>query len=239
MELTFNERRVLGVLLEKGFTTPDQYPLTLNALVTASNQKSCRHPVTQLTEDQVLEALDRLRKKGLCSLVQPAGGRTNRWRHLVRETWQLDGAEGAVLAELLLRGPQTDGELRQNASRMAPLESLEALHQAIEKLRGRTEPLAVRLGPEERRRGVRYAHTFYPGAELEALKKHDLAEAAAHPEEPAAAAGPVAPPPAVPLAPDHAEALGRRIDEQAEKLAALEARLERLEKELGLGGTGG
>ncbi len=236
MELTFNERRVLGVLLEKGFTTPDQYPLTLNALVTASNQKSCRHPVTQLSEEQVLEALDRLRKKGLCSLVQPAGGRTNRWRHLVRESLQLEGGESAVLAELLLRGPQTDGELRQNASRMVPIESPEALQQAMEKLRGRTEPLAVRLGPEERRRGVRYAHTFYPAAELEALKKNELAEAAVQPEETASLAGPATPPAAGPLDPDEAEALRQRIDQQAEKLAEVEARLERLEKELGLSG---
>jgi hypothetical protein len=231
VELSFNERRILGVLIEKGFTTPEQYPLTLNSLVTAANQKSCRHPVTQLNEDAILEALDKLRRKGLCSLVQPAGGRTNRWRHLVSDALEIEGIESALLAELLLRGPQTDGELRQNASRMADIASLEILHQAIEKLRSRPEPLIVRLGPEERRRGVRYAHTFYPAAELEAIKQHALTEAASEKLE-ATAAAEAAPPAGHP----EEDGLRQLVSALAEKLEAAEKRIERIEKELGLSG---
>src|SRR5690349_13573665 len=108
--LTLQERRVLGVLVEKAKTTPDGYPLSLNALVTGCNQKSNRDPVTSLSDVEVEEVLDGLGKKGLTTRI--TGGRVDRWKHNLYEAWRAGKVELAVLAELLLRGPQSEGELR-------------------------------------------------------------------------------------------------------------------------------
>ncbi|GIW73271.1 MAG: hypothetical protein KatS3mg102_2813 [Planctomycetota bacterium] len=163
------ERRVLGVLLEKELATPAYYPLTVNAATSSCNQKSNRDPVTEYTEAEVEDALEQLRARGLASAVFPAGGRVAKWRHLVREALGLEAAARAVLAELLLRGPQTPGELRARASRMRPLADLPALQQAIEQLAGHDPPLVTQLGTAGSRRAVRYAHTLYPEEELAAL----------------------------------------------------------------------
>ena len=162
-ELTFSERRVLGVLIEKSFTTPEQYPLSVNGVLVGSNQKSCREPASSLDEAAVLESLESLRHKGFTTLVR--GSRVDRWKQRFSETLLLEASESAILAELLLRGPQTDGEIRQRASRMRPLDGLEAVERVIESLSSRPEPLVQRLGPPGRKRGVKYAHTFYPPAE--------------------------------------------------------------------------
>src|SRR5947209_5000401 len=113
--LSPNERRVLGVMIEKGKTTPDAYPLSVNAVVTGSNQKSNRDPLLNLNDLDVEEALAEVQQKGLAMKV--IGGRVERWRHLVYEKWQIDKVEIAILGELLLRGAQTEGELRARASR--------------------------------------------------------------------------------------------------------------------------
>jgi len=176
MELTFEERRVVGTLIEKGYTTPEQYPLTMNALITGSNQKSCRNPMTGFDEEQVFLALDSLRKKGLCTLIQVQGGRTDRWKQNFSEALELDDGETAILAELMLRGPQTDGELRQHASRMVKMESLDEVGSILAKLMSRDPPLAIRLGPEGRRRGVKYAHTLCPAEEIEEVRERAAAE---------------------------------------------------------------
>src|SRR5262249_14942459 len=123
--LSFHERRVLGVLVEKAKTTPDIYPLSLNALVTGCNQKSNREPVLNLSDAEVEEALANCQKKGL--VVKITGGRVERWRHTLYESWHVDKVELAILAELLLRGPQTEGELRARASRMESIADLDAL----------------------------------------------------------------------------------------------------------------
>ena len=227
LELSPNERRVLGVLLEKGFTTPQQYPLTLNALVTGCNQKSCRNPLTSLDDNAILDTLDELRSKGLVSLVQTAGGRTERWRHRIREGIELSSPEAAVLTELLLRGPQMDGELRQNAKRMTTIESLGALQNVLEGLMTREEPLVTRLGPAERRRGVRYAHLLYPIAELELLR------ARAEKEEPSETmpARTVSAPPSDAVS-QNLVSLRAEIDELKETNRSLTERVERLESQL-------
>ncbi len=124
-------RRVLGVLIEKGMCTPEQYPLTLNSLTTGCNQKSARDPVTDYTSDQIEEAVISLQKLGLVNRVQTASGRTDRWRHTLKESWLLEKPERAVLGELLLRGPQTEGDLRSRASRMAEIPTLEDLKTAL------------------------------------------------------------------------------------------------------------
>jgi uncharacterized protein YceH (UPF0502 family) len=164
-ELSFAERRVLGVLIEKGFTTRDQYPLTLNGVVVGSNQKSCRDPACNLDEQVVFESLDSLRQKGFTVLVRMEGSRVDRWKHRTGECLNLEAEEVALLAELLLRGPQTEGELRQRASRMVEVAGQGEVERILETLRSREDPLVERLGPPGKRRGVKYAHTLYPTSE--------------------------------------------------------------------------
>ena len=140
------ELRVLGVLLEKELSTPEYYPLTLNALVNGCNQSSNRAPVLQLDEDTVQSALDALRDRRLVATVQGAGSRTLKYAQRLTETRGLAVQEAALLAELLLRGPQTPGELRARCTRMYPFQELEEVEAALAMLAGaEPEPLAVRL----------------------------------------------------------------------------------------------
>jgi uncharacterized protein len=164
-ELSLVERRVLGVLVEKAKTTPDAYPLSLNALVTGCNQKSSRDPVMNLSELDVEEALTSAQKKGLTTKI--TGGRVERWRHSLYEAWHVDKVELAVLAELLLRGPQTEGELRGRASRMEPVADLDALRIILRQLMERG--LVVYLTPEGRR-GTVLTHGFHDARELQQLR---------------------------------------------------------------------
>src|SRR4051812_1877081 len=113
--LSVNERRVLGVLVEKAKTTPDAYPLSLNGLITGCNQKSNRDPLLDLSDIDVEEALAACQQKRLAFKI--TGGRVERWKHNLYDAWKINKVEIAVLGELLLRGPQTEGELRTRASR--------------------------------------------------------------------------------------------------------------------------
>jgi uncharacterized protein len=160
--LTPNECRVLGVLIEKAQTTPAQYPLTLNSLVTGSNQKSNRHPVTDLTEDDVLVALDGLRARGFVREVMLTGSRVEKFRHVAREVLGLSTSELVVLTELMLRGPQTVGELRGRATRMHPLESVEVVTNVLDHLMQREEPLVRTVAPAPGSRATRYAQLLCP-----------------------------------------------------------------------------
>ena len=137
------ERRILGVLVEKARTVPDTYPLSLNALVAGCNQKSNRDPLLDLQEIEIQDCLEVLIKKKLVSRV--VGGRVERWRHQLYEVFTLDKKEVAVIAELLLRGPQTEGELRLRASRMEPIDDLDSLRQVLRVLIERN--LVVAFGP--------------------------------------------------------------------------------------------
>ncbi len=170
------ERRVLGVLVEKAKTTPDAYPLSLNALTLGCNQKSNRDPIMNVSDDQVSATLEALQQRGLVTKI--TGGRVDRWRHNLYEQWQVDKAELAILAELMLRGPQTEGELRGHASRMEPVADLETLRQKL-------KPMAERklihfLGPEGRR-GTKIAAGFYSAEELGRLRTAASVEAGATP----------------------------------------------------------
>src|SRR4051812_25966156 len=127
------DRRVAGVLIEKAKTTPDQYPMTINGLVTGSNQKSNRDPQMQLDEDNMLEALDELKSAGAVMEIQ-GSGRVAKYRHLLYEWLGVDKVELAVMAELLLRGAQTEGELRGRASRMEPIADLNVLRGILDSL---------------------------------------------------------------------------------------------------------
>ena len=144
------EVRVLGCLIEKELTTPEYYPLSLNALTNACNQKSNRDPVLNLEEAEVVRALDSLKFKQL-AVVSADGGRVPKYRHLLVEQLRLSPAELAALAELLLRGPQTMGELRTRAERMHPFPDLAAVDAVLTELMARTPPFVVRPAPEAAR----------------------------------------------------------------------------------------
>jgi uncharacterized protein YceH (UPF0502 family) len=161
--LSVIERRVLGVLVEKQKTT-DTYPLTLNAIVTGCNQKSNRDPIFELDDEQVELALAELQKKGLVTRL--ISGRADKWKHNLYDVWKVSSPEIAILAELLLRGPQTEGELRARASRMDDIADLDALRQLLVPLRDRK--LVVYLTPENRRGSV-LTHGFHDPNELQRL----------------------------------------------------------------------
>lgn len=159
------EVRVLGCLVEKELTTPEYYPLSLNALTNACNQKSNREPVLTLEEADVVRALDSLRFKQL-ALQSAEGGRVPKYRHALVEKLRFPPAELAVLAELLLRGPQTVGELRTRAERMHAFPDLAAVEGVLEELLARTPPLVTRLPRQPGRKESRYAHLFSGEPEL-------------------------------------------------------------------------
>ena len=161
------ERRILGVLVEKQKTSKsaDAYPLTLNSLVLGCNQKSNRDPVLDLDEVEVEEGLNALQKKGM--VVRITGGRAERFKHTLYENWTRVGPELAVLAELLLRGPQTRGDLRIRATRMDPIETLETLDEILQPLVARR--LVIFLTDPERR-GAMLTHGFHTPEELVRLK---------------------------------------------------------------------
>lgn len=150
------EVRVLGALLEKQQATPEYYPLTLNALVLACNQKSNREPVTDLTETEVLAALERLREHVLVWKV--GGGRTEKWEQNVDGRWELDGASKAVMTLLLLRGPQTPGELRSRSDRLHPFASLDEVETTLAKLSTGRDPLVAELSRRPGHKESRFAH---------------------------------------------------------------------------------
>jgi uncharacterized protein len=161
LNLKVDECRALGVLIEKAMTTPENYPLSLNALTAGCNQKNNRDPVMNLEEDRVFEAAEGLRGQGVAVRVDQAGSRVHKYKHALGEKLNLRGAELAILAELMLRGPQTLGEIRGRASRMQALESLEVVKGHLDALAARAEPL-VRLIPGGRT--DRYGQLLCPDA---------------------------------------------------------------------------
>jgi uncharacterized protein YceH (UPF0502 family) len=150
------EQRVLGCLIEKEITTPDYYPLTLNAVTTACNQKSNRDPVVQFEESAVQQALDSLRQKGLAAVVTGAGIRTPKYRHYGREKLGLQEGQIAILCELLLRGPQTLGELRTHGERMFTFLDLSEVETVLQELATREQPLVQRLPRQSGHKEQRY-----------------------------------------------------------------------------------
>lgn len=161
LEIVMNpfEVRVLGCLVEKELATPEYYPLTLNALTAACNQKSNRDPVVSLEEADVVRALDSLRVKGFAR-QSAEGVRAMKYCHCLAEKFLLEPPELAVLAELLVRGPQTVGELRTRAERMRPFSDLAAVEEVLRLLMERDEPLVVRLPRQPGRKEHRHAHLF-------------------------------------------------------------------------------
>lgn len=234
--LSVEDRRVLGVLVEKQKTskTADAYPLTLNALTTGCNQKSNREPVLDMTDDEVEETLTALQKKGL--VMRMTGSRVDRFRHLLYEAWTKNGPQLAVLAELLLRGPQTKGELRGRASRMDPIDTLDVLEDVLKPLVERR--LVVYLTDPDRR-GAIVSHGFHTPDELARLKVHHSNAALEADAGPPAHAVHAAPPPGV--APAAIADLERRLGDALQEIQSLKASVTVLEgqvadlrKQLGL-----
>jgi len=160
------ETRVLGALVEKELTTPEYYPLSLNALVNACNQKSNREPVMNLDEDSVREAIRSLDKKGLAGAADNMVSRVSKYEHRLQEAYNLTRHEIAILAELLLRGPQTTGELRGRAGRMHNFEDLGIVLTTLRKLMER-EPALVKLLPRQPgTKEARYAHLLSGDGEV-------------------------------------------------------------------------
>jgi uncharacterized protein len=156
--LTDVEARVLGALVEKDITTPDYYPLSLNALVNACNQKNNRDPVMNLDESAVRDALNGLHDDGLAGPASGADGRVTKYEHRLQETFNFTRGETAVLCVLLLRGPQTPGELRGRTERMHQFEDLDAVQFSLQKLMQREPPLVAVLPKQPGTKEARYAH---------------------------------------------------------------------------------
>jgi len=221
------ERRLLGVMVEKAKTTPDAYPMSINSLVTGSNQKSNRDPILNLSDVDVEDALVRCQKKNLA--IKIIGGRVVRWRHSLYEAWHANKIELAVLAELLLRGPQTEGELRTRASRMEPIDDLDALRAVLQPLLERN--LVVYLTPVDHR-GAVLTHGFHDPQELKHLRARNMAEPVPASAAPASAAAPAV---AAPIDSALETGLAEARDEMAalrETVAALRVEVSGLREEL-------
>lgn len=166
-KMSNSELRVLGCLMEKQLATPAYYPLTVNSLVIACNQKSNRDPVVNFAEAEVEAALHGLMGKGYASRIRSAESRVDKYGHSAGDAFDLSPAETAVLAELFLRGQQTPGELKQRASRMVGMDSLDDVHNVIEALMG--QGLAMKLGRNPGQKESRYTHLL--GIEAEPLSE--------------------------------------------------------------------
>lgn len=211
--LTDVEVRVLGSLLEKEVTTPDNYPLSLNALLSACNQTTSREPVMRLGEDEVVHAAVALRRRALLRQIQPVGSRVTKYEHQVGETMGLSRRELAVLGVLMLRGPQTSGELYTRTARLEPFDDTVDLERVLEALMERTpEPLVARLPRRPGQKEVRYAHLLSGEPQTDASGPAD--EEPAVPTRRAAAEG------------DRVAALERTVDELRAEVAALRADLD-------------
>jgi uncharacterized protein YceH (UPF0502 family) len=235
--LTAPEQRVLGCLIEKRFTTPDQYPLSLNALRLACNQSTNREPVTNYDEHTVREAAQRLSKYGLVRLASGHSSRAIKWRHLAEEALGLDREQLSVLAVLLLRGPQTPGELKQRTERMAPLASLADVEQVLGALidRGYGRRIPRRPGQKEDRFEQLLGGGSPEGAEAPPEHAATPSQAPAPYDTPAAPtpaayAAPAAPMPEAAASEDglaaRVEALEAEVSELRSALAELRAELD-------------
>ena len=152
------EARVLGALLEKEITTPDYYPLSLNSLVNACNQKSSRDPVMNMDEDSVRDALRTLHLNCLARSVSATDSRVTKYEHRLQEAFNFDRREAALFCELLLRGPQTPGELRTRAERMHQFDDLSEAQSALQRLMNREPPLVKVLARQPGTKESRYMH---------------------------------------------------------------------------------
>lgn len=209
MELTEVEVRVLGCLMEKKATTPDQYPLSTNALVNACNQKTNRDPVMDLSEREVIQAMMELRANKLCRSI--SSGRTDKHKHVLDEALDLTEPQVAALAIMLLRGPQTPGEIRTRTERYVGFESVEAVDRVLDSMVTSERPIVVDLGRGPGQSQNRFMHLL--SGEVDADAAHQAAASSV------TAGGP---------------SRTDRIAQLEQTVETLLARVQRLETELGL-----
>lgn len=222
MELSAAETRVLGCLLEKQRTTPDAYPLSLNALRLACNQSTNRDPVVEYDDAVIRDALHRLERRGYVRLASGAGSRAAKFRHLLAEALPMNSAEQAVMCVLMLRGPQTPGELKQRSERMHAFSDLGSVHDTLDRLIERE--LARKLQRRPGQKEERYAQLLQADASTEAEAQ----------ERPAAAAPPDGGPPVAAAATNGqaASRADRLHDGEQAAWEELRGRVERLEREV-------
>jgi hypothetical protein len=263
MDYTLNEleRRVLGVLIEKSMAQPTYYPMTVNAIVAACNQKSNRDPIMELDDEAVWSTLEGLRKRELVQRILPSpGSRADKFKHDVAQKFGWESPQRAVMTELMLRGPQTVGELRTRCARMTRIESVEAAARVLDSLMNWTPPVVVALPRGAGQSAVRFDHLLYPPdetpahrtAERGAPESHasaspsalasphapalphassiDPTGRAAAPHDSAPAAGPSKPSPEYDRLRDEVEALQAELADFHETVAELTRRLENLER---------
>jgi uncharacterized protein YceH (UPF0502 family) len=206
-ELTDIEVRVLGSLVEKQVTTPEYYPLTLNALMLACNQKNNRTPITSFDETAVAQALESLREKNLAYVFYGSTSRVPKYKHVLPEVMHLTQPQLALLCVLLLRGPQTTGELATRAFRLHEFSGLEEVESTINSLISREpDPLVTRLPRQPGQKEARFAHLLSGEVSIDAVQEE------------------VAP----------ARSRGRGLDSRSDRVAALEAEVETLKAEVGM-----
>jgi hypothetical protein len=222
VQLTPDECRVLGVLVEKAHTVASQYPMSLNAIVVGCNQKSNRDPVVTIDEDRVMRALDSLRTKQFVVFADTLGSRVTKFKHTAREALQVGTSELVILTELLLRGPQTTGELRGRASRMHELGSLEEVRNLLQHMMELAEPLVRRLPPAPGGRAEQFAQLLCP--DLHPIAEGGYAPSAGGGGEGGQAGGG-----------QQAAALEERLEHIEAELAELRAAIRRLAEALGEG----
>ncbi|MCO4292397.1 YceH family protein [Solitalea sp. MAHUQ-68] len=168
------EQRVLGALIEKSRTTPEYYPLTLNSLAAACNQKSARKPVVNFDDDTIVEALNTLKKKGLVSTATGGSSRTIKYKHNLGIVFPIVPAEVSIICLLLLRGPQTPGELNTNSGRMYEYESLEEIQEILEKLSNPELQFVVQLPKRIGQKEARYMHLLGGTPSIEEEDEPDM-----------------------------------------------------------------
>ncbi len=217
------EIRVLGALMEKEQTTPDHYPLTINGVIAACNQKSNRDPVMKLTETQVVETLDRLREDVLT--WRSEGARVERWQHSLDRRWSLSSASKAIMCVLMLRGPQTPGELKTRCQRMHPFETKEEIEDVLKGLEEGFDALVRDLGRRVGQRENRWTHIVAAEGAPEATVELAVKEPAA----PTPPSSPAAAPPPAPSGPSPVE----RLDKLESAVAELQQELHSLRVRLG------
>jgi uncharacterized protein len=176
-QLTQEEVRVLGALMEKSKTTPDYYPMTLNSLTAACNQKSSRNPVVEYDEATVVLALDGLKRKGFVSPVIGGGSRTNKYKHNFNNMFDIPNGGVAALCLLFLRGPLTPGEINSNSGRLHEFQSLDSVVDILKQLASYEMPLVKELPKRPGQKEARFIHLFSPVSE-EAESEFSVAEPA-------------------------------------------------------------
>jgi uncharacterized protein YceH (UPF0502 family) len=212
MDLTEAELRMLGCLIEKEMTTPDYYPMTINALIAASNQKSNRTPVVDYSETEVIEAVDWLRERGLARTVHGKGDRALKYKHVAGEVLEISPRQTALLAIMLLRGPQTLGELRSRTGRYTEFADLADVAAELDAMAGAEEPTVVMLERRPGEKESRYQHLL-AGKTVDPVAEHS--------QEPS-------------LPAERPPAAAERVAELEKELEELRARVARMEHELGL-----